>query len=215
MNVRICIYDNGTGIDIPSKINTFPVEVMLGTTIKEVHNSAGNCQLFGVFTHLPNNDFVVPTEEDKKLLQKVLKFGGKDYKVDCKPDSMWYNSLAYKNIIISDSVHLSKDDLSILIMMYIDEINMLKKEKASKPSTMYIVKNTRNSNEIIRTPNYSEATAICDKSPCTVIVNRDGDILYKSRFGRVAVSTSSARVKTAKLKGSHPESNGIFNIKLR
>ena len=72
---------------------------------------------------------------------------------------------------------------------------------------MYSVQNTRNGEIIIKTPNKEEAIKVCDKSPCCVIKTRDNNIVYKSRFGKVDLATS-----TRMLKARHSQSNGVFSI---
>lgn len=207
---KIFIYDN-IGIDIPSKISVYPVDVVLGDTISKIHENIPPCKLFCVFTHIHGKDIIVPDEKDKSILRSVLKFGHLDYKVDVKSNSIWYTDKAEKNIIFSDTVDLTSEQLSTLISMYISELVAKEKAENKYRNTVYFVRNVRNNEELIRTPNLEEAIRICNSKPCTAVYTRDNKIVYRTKFGKVAVPLSS-NGHVAKMKALHKDSNGVFKF---
>ena len=97
-------------------------------------------------------------------------------------------------------------DITAILTTYLRKVDEFNK-KNIKPVEMYSVQNTRNGEIIIKTPNKEEAINVCDKSPCCVIKTRDNNIVYKSRFGKVDLATS-----TRILKARHSQSNGVFSI---
>lgn len=210
INSKIFIYDN-IGIDIPSKIGVYPVDVVFGNTISKIHESISPCKLFCIFTHIHGKDIIVQDEKDKAVLRSVLKFGHLDYRVDVKDNSIWYSKNAERNIIFSDSVSITSDQLETLISMYISELIAKEKIENKYRNSVYFVRNTRNSEELIRTPNLEEAIRLCNSKPCTAVFTRDGKIVYKTKFGRVAVPiTTNGHV--SKMKSAHRESNGVFKF---
>ena len=211
--MRICMFDNNTGAEIPSIINTFPVDLILGNSVNEIHNNMNQCQLFCVFTHLNDYDFVVQNDSDKEILDSIIHFSGRPYSTSVKSSSIWYSKKAERHLIISDSVKLNEKDLSVILSLFLTQIESQRKSKSTKPVTMYFVINTRNSKEIIRTPNYNEAAIVCDKSPCTEICDRDGNVIYKSKFGKVAPRKTSHKREFANMKNIQNSSK--FNFKIR
>ncbi len=185
---KIYMFDNNTGRELPDKVDTRKVEVLLGSIISDIHKLIENkSTMFCVFTHMNDCDFAVPTIAEAQKLKEILGFGNYDYKVINAPNSVWYTNKVDKNIIISDKVDLDKDKLSYLLAIYLNIIDKNGKT-IPKPSEMYIVKNTRNSNIIEKTPDYNAAVLACDRSPCTIIIKRStNEVIYKSKYGKVAV----------------------------
>ena len=185
---KIYMFDNNTGRELPDKVDTRKVEVLLGSIISDIHKLIENkSTMFCVFTHMNDCDFAVPTAVDAQKLKEILGFGNYNYKVINAPNSVWYTNKVDKNIIISDKVDLDKDKLSYLLAIYLNIIDKNGKT-IPKPSEMYIVKNTRNSNIIEKTPDYNAAVLVCDRSPCTIIIKRStNEVIYKSKYGKVAV----------------------------
>lgn len=213
-NIKIFAYDNNTGKDIPSKIDVYPVELLLGSSVSEIHSSITPCQMFCVFTNIDGVDFVVKTEDEKRILQVAIKFAKLSYTVEARENSIWYSDKADTNIIISNSVSMRARDMSTLLSIFLSEVKTFKKkEDAKKKGEIYIVCNTRNGNEILRTPNMDEAVAMCNKNPCCAVLNREEKIVYRSNFGKVAIPFNS-RTHTARYKATHfKQNNGVFNIK--
>jgi hypothetical protein len=141
-----------------------------------------------VFTKLKDVDFIVSTEKDAEKLRGILNFGNYNYTVEAKKSSVWYTNKVDKNIIISDSVDFDANKISYLLAIYLNFINP-DGTPVKKAGELYIVKNTRNSKEICKTPKYEEAVSVCDKSPCTVIIKRSTqEIVYRSQYGRVPIN---------------------------
>lgn len=185
---KIYMFDNNTGIDMPEKIDTRKVEVLLGSVISDIHKLIeNNSSMFCVFTHIKEYDIVVPTVKELTKLKEILNFGGYNFRICNSPNSVWYTNKVKKNIIISDTIDLNKEKLSTLLAMYLNLIDNNGKS-IPKSSELYIIKNTRNSNIIDKTPDYQAAINICDTSPCTVIIKRStNEIIYKSKYGRVSI----------------------------
>ena len=184
---NVVVYDNNTGRDLPTKIDVYNVDILLGNTISQVLDSIENSvKLFIVFTHLQDIDFVVYSIEDKNYLEELLSFGKYEYTVEKKDKNIpWYSSKAEKCIIVSDSVTMDNKDLSNLLSLFIarDGSNEIVKQRE-----MYIVSNYRNRKVLLRTPLYDEAVKRCDNEPCGVIVRRsDNIIIYRSKYGKVAI----------------------------
>lgn len=213
-NIKIFAFDNHTGKDIPSKIDVFPVDLLLGNSISEIHSNITPCQMFCVFTDIIGVDFVVRTKEEKNILQAAIKFAKLPYTVEARENSIWYSDKADINVIISNSVNMGARDMSTLLSIFLSEVKTFrKKEDAKKKGEIYIVCNTRNGNELLRTPNMDEAVAMCNKNPCCAVLNREEKVVYRSNFGKVAVPFNS-RTHTARYKATHfKQNNGVFNIK--
>ena len=214
MSIKIYAYDNNTGKDIPAKIDVFPVELLLGSSVSEIHKAITPCQMFCIFTSVEGVDFVVRTEDEKRILQNTLKFAKLSYKVEARSDSIWYTDKADINIIISNSVSMRAKELSTLLSIFLSSVKTFKKkEENKKRSEIYIVCNSRNGNELLTTPNMDEAVALCDKNPCCVVLNREEKVVYNSSFGKVSVPYNS-RTHTARYKATHfAQTDGVFNIK--
>lgn len=195
-SLKVYAYDNFTGREIPSKVGTFPVELVLGGTVSEIHNKIGKSQLFFVFTKLQDADFIVPHEYDKKTLDKVLEFGDYNFNIKVVDNNIWYTKKADTNILISDTIDISTDKLATLLSLYLSEVEKKKKEEGrSKVKEGYAVKNTRNGKISLVTPIFDEAIRECDLNPCCVIINRAGQIVYKSSYGKVAVPQPYPKAK--------------------
>ncbi len=194
---KIYMFDNNTGREIPEKINTQKVDLLLGSTVTDIHNSIINkSSMLCVFTKLNDADFIVPTEKDAEKLRNILDFGSYNYNVEVRKSSIWYTNKVDKNIIISDNVKLEVNKLSYLLAIYLNFINP-DGSSVKKPGELYIVKNTRNSNEICKTPRYEEAISVCDKSPCTVVIKRSTqEVVYKSQYGKVPITYTLNNTKS-------------------
>ena len=195
-SLKIYAYDNFTGREVPTKIGTFPVEMVLGSTVSEIHNRIQKCQLFFVFTKIQDADFIVPHEYDKKTLEKVLDFGSYNFNIKVSDSSIWYTKKADKNMLISDTIDLDTSKLATLLSFYLKEVEQKKKEEGrAKVREGYAVKNTRNSKISLITPHFDEAIRECDLNPCCVVINRAGEIVYKSSYGKVAVPKPYPKTK--------------------
>ena len=216
MSIKIFAYDNNTGKDIPSKIDVFPVELLLGSSVSEIHSSITPCQMFCIFTAVDGVDFVVKTEDERRILQAAVKFAKLTYKVEVRESSIWYSDKADINIIISNSVSMRARDMSTLLSIFLSEMKTFKKGvENKKKKEVYIVCNVRSGSEILRTPNMDEAVAMCNKNPCCVVLNREEKVVYRSKYGKVAVPYNS-KTHTARYKATHFKQNdGVFNIKER
>ena len=213
-SIRIFAYDNNTGKDIPSKINTYPVDMLLGKSISEIHSSITPCQMFCIFTAVDGVDFVVKTEDEKRILQSAIKFANLPYNVEAREKSIWYSDKADINIIISNSVSMGAKDMSTLLSIFLSEMKTFKKKtEVKKRNEIYYVCNIRSGTEILRTPNFDEAVRTCDKNPCCAVINREENVVYRSSFGKVAVPYNT-RTHTAKFKADHfRQNNGVFDVK--
>ncbi len=185
---KIYMFDNNTGREIPEKINTQKVDVLLGSTITDIHkNIINKSSMLCIFTKIKDSDFIVPTEKEATQLREILDFGNYDYKVEVKSTSVWYTNKVDKNIIISDNVNIPANKIAYLLAIYLNFINK-DGSNIKKPGNLFIVKNTRNSKIIYKTPKYTEAVSICDQNPCTVIIKQStNEVVYKSQYGKVAV----------------------------
>ena len=194
---KIYMFDNNTGREIPEKIDTQKVDLLLGSTVTDIHNNILNkSSMLCIFTKIADSDFIVPTEKEAERLRGILDFGNYNYTVEVKKSSIWYTNKVDKNIIISDSVKLDVNKLSYLLAIYLNFINP-DGSPIRKPGELYIVKNTRNSKEICKTPKYDEAISVCNQSPCTVIIkNSTQEVIYKSQYGKVPVTYTLNNTKS-------------------
>ena len=105
-------------------------------------------------------------------------------------------------------------DLSTLLSIFLSEMKTFKQGvDAKKRKEVYIVCNMRSGTEILRTPNMDEAVSTCDQNDCCVVLNREEKVVYKSKYGKVAIPYNS-RTHTARNKDTHFKQNdGIFSIK--
>lgn len=195
MSASIYMFDNNTGIELPDKIDVYPVEILLGSSIGEIKSSIDlSAKIFCVFTHLKDCDFIVSNSKDADRLKEILDFGGFNYTIGVKESSMWYSSNANINIIISDSVHMNTSQISVLVKSLIGITNTDGTKNKVEQVEMYIIYNTRNSRIINRTPKYTEAIRICDQNPCCVIKKKStGEIIYTSLYGKVSIPSNSER----------------------
>lgn len=213
-NIKIFAYDNHTGKDIPAKIDVYPVDLLLGDKISEIHASIVPCQMFCIFTSVDGVDFVVRSKEEKDILMSAIKFAKLSYNVEVRENSIWYSNKADINIIISNSVSLGARDMSTLLSIFLSGVKTYrKKEEVKKRNEIYIVCNMRSGTEILRTPLIDEAVKVCNKNPCCAVLNREEKVVYRSNFGKVAVPFNS-RTHTARYKAEHfKQNNGIFKFK--
>jgi len=212
MGIKIYMFDNQTGRNIPKSVDTVDVELLIGSKISDIHNSIEKgSRLFCVFTPLNDVDIIVPSEYDAKILNDVLSFGKYNYKIEVKPSSIWYSNNADRNIIISDKVDLDENGISTMLRLYLDTV---KKDKIASgeihPIEMHSVFNIRSGKTLLKTPDYVEAKTICDKNPCCVIKNREGEIIYKSAYGRVSVPLTTKSASAALRNKIYP--NGAESV---
>lgn len=195
MSASIYMFDNNTGIELPDKIDVYPVEILLGSSVGEIKSSIdSSAKIFCVFTHLKDCDFIVSNSKDADRLKEILDFGGFNYTIGVKESSMWYSSNANINIIVSDSVHMNISQISVLVKSLIGITNTDGTKNKVEQVEMYIIYNTRNSRIINRTPKYTEAIRICDQNPCCVIKKKStGEIIYTSLYGKVSIPSNSER----------------------
>ena len=207
-NIKIFFYNNHTNLKIPKKINTFPVDVVFGDTMSEIKSHIGRCQLYCVFTHIAEANIIVPTEQDKEIIQNILSFTKRKENVIVE-DSIWYSDKAPRNIIISDTCNFLPADIDAILSMYLRKVDLIEK-RSIKEIEMYIVYNTRNGEVLIKTPNKNEAVDVCDRNPCCVIKTRDDEVVYTSRYGKTSLTSSIRR-----MKARQADSNGVFHIKIK
>ena len=181
---KIYVYDNATGINIPQRVDVYPVELLLGSTISEIHTNINNdCKLFCVFTPISSADIIVQSKSDLEILSATLKFGKYSFTIEMQESSIWYSNNAEKNIIFSNTVDLPSTEIEAILKLYLNELNLKKKiETKRKRIEMYTVINTRRNNILLKTPNFQEAKYMCDQNPCCIIVNRDYEEIYRSSY---------------------------------
>lgn len=215
---KIYMYDNSIGVDIPKSVDSYAVEVVLGTTVSEVLSRVEPCKLFCVFTPILDPDIIVPTKEDEELLSAVLNFGKYKFKIAVKESSIWYSDKAEKNIIFSNTVNLPSSELAAILRAYLNEVKLRKKEinkQKQKRIEMYIVMSTRRKNNVLlKTPDFKEAKSICDKNPCCVIVNRNLEEIYRSSFS-VGPKQYSKSNHIKIYKSNFPNNFDVFRFSLR
>lgn len=189
----IFAFDNGTGMDIPEKVDVYPVSILLGSSVADVKaNVPSTAKIFCVFTKLQDDyGFVVKTEEHAERLRKILTFGKIRYTVGVQPSSMWYTDAGI-NLIVSSTCKLRADQIAMIISamcgITAEDGTAVKKNT----SEMYMIVNIRNSKIIYRTTKYTEAVKVCDRNPCCIVLKRGSDqIVYKSMYGKVTVPSSS------------------------
>ena len=204
---KLYMYDNNTGIIIPNKIGTVPIEVLTADSVKGLHNLIENrSKLFCVFTHVPDADIVVPDEHEVNIVKKILELdsSGKEYNVIAKASVSWYTDKAEKNIIISDSVKMDDKMFSSFFTIYLDmlkdinkgvsRVQEVKTQHSTRPDIYYVV-NTRTNKINIKVPKLDDAKKICDQNPCLVVKDKTGKVVYKSKFGKVKL-INKAKPKT-------------------
>lgn len=204
---KLYMYDNNTGIIIPNKIGTVPIEVLTADSVKGLHNLIENrSKLFCVFTHVPDADIVVPNEHEVNIVKKILELdsSGKEYNVIAKASVSWYTDKAEKNIIISDSVKMDDKMFSSFFTIYLDmlkdinkgvsRVQEVKSQHPTRPDIYYVV-NTRTNKINIKVPKLDDAKKICDQNPCLVVKDKTGRVVYKSKFGKVKL-INKAKPKT-------------------
>ena len=204
---KLYMYDNNTGIIIPNKIGTVPIEVLTADSVKGLHNLIENrSKLFCVFTHVPDADIVVPDEHEVNIVKKILELdsSGKEYNVIAKASVSWYTDKAEKNIIISDSVKMDDKMFSSFFTIYLDmlkdinkgvsRVQEVKTQHPTRPDIYYVV-NTRTNKINIKVPKLDDAKKICDQNPCLVVKDKTGKVVYKSKFGKVKL-INKAKPKT-------------------
>lgn len=216
MSIKVYAFDNYTGrISLPKKVGTYPVDVVTAGILSEIDKTIDNAQLFFVFTKLPESyDFVVRTEDEKTALQASVNFTKQRYNVKCESSSVWYlnGQVDHTVLINSDSVTMSNTDIGVLLSIFLSNIKSKEDSKAKKKE-IYIVCNMRSGTELLRTPNMDEAVALCNKNPCCAVLNRAEEVVYRSKYGKVAVPYST-RTHTARYKAEHfSNNNKIFKFK--
>ena len=121
---KIYMFDNNTGREIPEKINTQKVDLLLGSTVEEIHKLIiPKSSMLCIFTKIKDFDIIVPTENDANILRDFLNFGHYNYTVGVVKSSIWYSDKVSKNIIISDSVDMNKENIAFLLAVYLNFIN--------------------------------------------------------------------------------------------
>ena len=87
---KIYMFDNNTGREIPEKIDTQKVDLLLGSTVTDIHNNILNkSSMLCIFTKISDSDFIVPTEKEAERLRGILNFGNYNYTVE------YYNTLIH------------------------------------------------------------------------------------------------------------------------
>ena len=192
---KIYMYDNNTGVVIPKKIDTVPIEVLTANSVSGLHKLIEpHSELFCVFTNIPNADIIVPSEEEANIVKRILSMNqSSEYKVEVKESVSWYTDKVDKNIIISGSL-MNEKMISSFFTIYLDllkDINKgvprVKEIKQHNPNfkEMYYVVNIRTSKITIKVPRLDDAKRICDENPCLVVKDRKGKVLHTSNFGKV------------------------------
>lgn len=206
MNNKIYIYNHGSKINPPSTVDIFPTEIISGKSIKELHDQIlKNSNLFCVFTKLEDsNDIIVPLEENKLELEKILKILNIENKnIKVIKSSVYYTDKCKKNIIISDTANLLDNQLSSILLMYAELVNVsIDSAKVTKAvsvnfkntkSEMYRVVNTRTSKVLIKVPKLEDAKRICNQNPCCVVMDSSKRVIHKSTFSKVPVPNKNTK----------------------
>ena len=204
---KLYMYDNNTGIIIPNKLGTVPIEVLIADSVKGLHNLIENkSKLFCVFTHIPDADIIVPNEHEVSIVKKILELDSsdKEYVVIAKSSVSWYTDKVEKNIVISDSVKMDDKMFSSFFTIYLDmlkdinkgvsHVQEVKTQRTIRPDIYYVV-NTRTNKINIKVPKLDDAKKICDQNPCLVVKDKTGKVIYKSKFGKVKL-INKAKPKT-------------------
>lgn len=211
MNLSIYIYDNDIGIHLPEKIDTYPLTLITKcSSITSIHNNICDCQLFCVFTKIQDADIIVQSESDVAILKNIIDFGKYQYKIECHKSSIWFTNKAAHNMIISDRVKLSSNELYTLLKMYINEILI----SAPKKYNSYRVINFRNGKQLMKTPDKQSAIAECNNTPCSIVVDNTGTEIYRTKFGKVSVSKATANKQMRKYNLFQQSNTGVFKVKL-
>lgn len=205
MGTKIYMFDNHTGKEFPIKVGTTPVEGLLAPSISELHKLIDkDSRMFCAYTTIKDYDIIVPTLQDKTILEALSSFGRYNFKIKVESESIWYTKKVWKNIILSGDIDLEARDISTLLNLFISTAKEVEKKTDDKPRDIYIVKNNRNGKEIVRTPDRQEAISVCDRNPCNIVINRDGDLVYTSQFGRVTPNSKNhTKVYKSKLVRNH------------
>lgn len=215
MSINIYAFDNYTGrINIPKKVGTYVVDIITAGTITQIQELIKASQLFFVFTKLPEGvDFIVKTEDERRVLQSGINFTKRKYTVKAEPESVWYlDKKVDHTVLIGETVTLGATDLGVLLSIFLAGVKTTE-ESEKKKKEIYIVCNRRNGKELLRTPQFDEAVNLCNKNPCCIVLNRAEEVVYTSNYGKVAIPYNS-KTHTARYKAEHfPQNNGIFKIK--
>lgn len=210
---KIYMFDNHTGKNLPSKIGAIIPDILLfASSIGELHKAiTKDSKMFCVVTPLKDADFVVPTEGDKKILDEILAFGNYDCTVIVEPSSSWYTIKVWKNIIVSGDIPLDTNQFATLLNMYLEACaDYEKREDAKKRVIIFTIVNTRSGKEIYKTPSLDEAIRKCNNNPCHVVKDKDGNIVYTSKFGKVAPNISQGtHLKKHKAKLTEMNTKGL------
>jgi len=186
---KIYVFDNNTGLEVPVKVNNKDVECLLGNSVSIIKsNIESDSDLFCVITPLQDVDFVVKTELEMRALKKVLDFGKYSYRVDFKNESIWYSDNVVTNIIVSSKFGVCGEELGSILGLYINGYNEIRTiSTPKKKNDIYTVSSVRSGKQVIKTPNLDEAIRNCDQTPGTVVLNRDEEVVYRTKWGKVSV----------------------------
>lgn len=230
MTNKIYFYNHNTSINIPEKIDKFPVSVLTGDSIGKVLDQIADRSLvFCVFTNSIKYDFVVPSETEVSIVEKMLKTVGYDMEnitINVAPRSMWYSQKTKKNIIISGNIPFD-DKLQSFFLVYLDLLN-LSIEDNTKPrvktvnfvnkSSMYYIINTRTKKILMKTPRIEDAKKVCNENPCCVVKTAKGEIIHRSTFSRVTIPNNKPKMVNNVMRKSttmNDLSRNLVKIKLK
>lgn len=222
MSNKLYYYDNNTGIDLPVKFGSkFEAIVLLGKTLNEVKDQIEKNALgFCVFTNNIQSDFIVQNDPSKEYLENILDSHVLEGSIEVKKSTMWYSDNTSKNIIINAS--LDSNLIRTVILSYFN-ISSLIEEKVVKTknvtvyeSSSYSVYNTRTKKITIKGTRLDLLKSVCDKNPCCVIKDHKGNIVYKSKFGKVTIPNGKPKsIDSVKESTMKDNINGVTNSMIK
>ena len=207
MTNKIYFYNHNTSVNIPEKIDDkFPISILTGDSINKVLNQISDkAAIFCVYTNSIKYDFVVPSETEAAIVEKMLKTVGYDtesIQINVAAKSMWYSPKAKKNIIISGAIPFD-NKLESFFLLYLDLLNKSLEEdnkirvrtvKYVNSNSMFYIMNTRNKKILMKTPNIEDAKRVCNENPCCVVKNNKGEVVHRSMFSRVTVPNNKPKM---------------------
>ena len=209
---KLYMYLYNVDMEIPDKIETIPIELLLGSTVSELHKQIqNNSKLFAVFAKLDNAHIIVPSEKEASIVKKILSTLGSngeydEFSIDIKPTLVWYTDKVEKNIIISTSTNWNSRVINSFFSLYLEifstEVKKLNTSRVveKKKSELYKVINIRSGKLLIKVPRLQDAIDICNRNPCCIVRNASNEIVHRSMYGKVKVPNNKVKVLQNPLK---------------
>lgn len=206
VNNKLYMYLYNVDMEIPDKIETVPIELLLGSTVTDLHKQIENhSKLFAVFAKLNDSHIIVPSEKEASVVKKILDTLGTngeydDFVVSVKPSLIWYTDKVEKNIIISTETNWNSKVINSFFSLYLEifstTVNQLTSSKVveKKKAEIYKVVNIRSGSLLIKVPRLQDAIDICNRNPCCVVRNNKNEIVHRSKYGKVNVPNNKVKV---------------------